>query len=90
MDPILRGLSPQFEAPYGQIGQSSIPPEQLLRPLLLQLLNLLRSERQPVEQLEYILRYRWFVVLDLEVAACHTASFAKNRHRHSSQEWRGR
>jgi transposase len=65
VDPILRDLSPQFEALYSQTGRPSIPPEQLLRALLLQLLYSIRSERQLDEQLEYNLLYRWFVGLDL-------------------------
>jgi hypothetical protein len=60
VDPILRDLSPQFAALYSQTGRPSIPPEQLLRALLLQLLSSIRSERQLVEQLEYNLLFRWF------------------------------
>ncbi|MFN8858964.1 MAG: IS5 family transposase [Gemmatimonadaceae bacterium] len=81
VDPILRDLSPQFEALYSQTGRPSIPPEQLLRALLLQLLYSIRSERQLVEQLEYNLLYRWFVGLDLEAAAWHATTFTKNRQR---------
>lgn len=81
VDPILRDVSPQFEALYSQTGRPSIPPEQLLRALLLQLLFAIRSERQLVEQLEYNLLYRWFVGLDLEAAAWHATTFTKNRQR---------
>ncbi len=81
VDPILRDLSPQFEALYSQTGRPSIPPEQLLRALLLQLLFSIRSERQLVEQLEYNLLYRWFVGLDLEATAWHATTFTKNRQR---------
>lgn len=81
VDPILHELSPQFEALYSQTGRPSIPPEQLLRALLLQLLYTIRSERQLIEQLEYNLLYRWFVGLDLEEAAWHATTFTKNRQR---------
>ncbi len=81
VDPILRELSPQFEARYSQTGRPSIPPEQLLRALLPQLLYSIRSERQLVEQLEDNLLYRWFVGLDLEAAAWHATTFTKNRQR---------
>jgi len=86
VDPILRDLSPQFEALYSETGRPSIPPEQLLRALLLQLLYSIRSERQLVEQLEYNLLYRWFVGLDLEASAWHATTFTKNRQRLLSRE----
>ena len=81
VDPLLRDLSPQFEALYSATGRPSIPPEQLLRALLLQLLYSIRSERQLVEQLEYNLRYRWFVGLDLdlEASAWHATMFTEKR-----------
>jgi transposase len=81
VDPILRDLSPQFEVLDSATGRPSIPPEQLLRALLLQLLYSIRSERQLVEQLEYNLLYRWFVGLDLEASAWHATTFTKNRQR---------
>lgn len=49
VDPLLRDLSATFDALYSGPGRPSIPPEQLL----LQILYSIRSERQPVEQLEY-------------------------------------
>ncbi|MHB1060081.1 MAG: IS5 family transposase [Rhodanobacter sp.] len=81
IDPILRGLSPQFEALYSRVGRPSVPPEQLLRALLLQLFYSIRSERQLVEQLEYNLLFRWFVGLELEDPAWHATTFTKNRER---------
>jgi transposase len=81
VDPILRELSSQFEALYSQTGRPSIPPEQLLRAPLVQLLYSIRSERQLVEQLEYNLLFRWFVGLDLEASAWHATTFTKNRQR---------
>lgn len=81
VDPILRELSPQFEALYSATGRPSIPPEQLLRALLLQLFYSIRSERQLIEQLEYNLLYRWFVGLELEASAWHPTTFSKNRQR---------
>jgi transposase len=81
VDPILRDLSPTFDALYSGTGRPSIPPEQLLRALLLQVLYSIRSERQLVEHLEYNLLYRWFVGLDLEASAWHATTFTKNRQR---------
>jgi hypothetical protein len=50
IDPILRELSPRFGRLYAKNGRASIPPEYLLRALLLQLLYSVRSERMLVEQ----------------------------------------
>src|SRR3970040_1245065 len=63
VDPLLVELSPRFQTLYSAIGRPSIPPEQLLRALLLQLCYTIRSERQLMEQLDYNLLYRWFVGL---------------------------
>ena len=81
VDPILRELSPQFEVLYSRVGRPSVPPEQLLRALLLQVFFSIRSERQLVEQLEYNLLFRWFVGLELDDAAWHATTFTKNRAR---------
>ncbi len=54
VDPLLLQLSPQFQRLYSALGRPSIPPEQLLRALLLQVLYTIRSERQLMEQLDYI------------------------------------
>jgi transposase len=81
VDPILRTLSPRFDALYSERGRPSIPPELLLRALLLQTLYTIRSERQLVEQLEYNLLFRWFVGLDLDASAWHATTFTKNRQR---------
>lgn len=81
VDPILCDRSPTFDALYSGTGRPSIPPEQLLRALLLQVLYTIRSERQLVEQLEHNLLYRWFVGLDLEASAWHATTFSRNRQR---------
>lgn len=81
VDPILRDLSPRFAALYSAAGRPSVPPEQLVRALLLQLLYSIRSERQLVEQLEYNLLFRWFVGLELDADAWHATTFTKNRQR---------
>jgi Transposase domain (DUF772) len=60
-DEALRRLSPRFEALYAKTGRASIPPEHLLRALLLQVLYSVRSERMLIEQIEYNLLFRWFV-----------------------------
>jgi transposase len=80
-DEALRQLSPQFEAIYAQSGRPSVPPEQLLRALLLQALYTVRSERLLVEQLEYNLLFRWFVGLGMDDAVWTPTTFTKNRER---------
>jgi transposase len=67
-DAALGRLSPRFETLYASIGRPSVPPEQLLRALLLQVLYSVRSERLLIEQLEYNLLFRWFVGLDMDDA----------------------
>lgn len=78
----LQRLSPHFDALYarGQ-GRPSIPPEQLLRALLLQVLYSIRSERQLMERIEFDIMYRWFVGLNLDDAVWTPTVFSKNRRR---------
>jgi len=66
---------------YATDGRPSIPPEQLLRALLLQVLYTIRSERQLMEQLDFNLLYRWFVGLPLDAPVWHPTTFTKNRDR---------
>jgi transposase len=81
VDPILRDLSPRFDAIYSRKGRPSIPPEQLLRALLLQVLYSVRSERMLCEQLEYNLLFRWFVGLSMDDRVWVPTVFTKNRDR---------
>ena len=52
-DAVLARLSPRFDRLYSDIGRPSVPPEQLLRALLLQALYTVRSEWLLMEQLQY-------------------------------------
>ena len=63
---VLDSLSSEFEALYSSTGRPSIPPEQLLRALLLQAFYSVRSERQLMEQLDFNMLYRWFVGLGMD------------------------
>src|SRR5262245_11028597 len=81
VDEVLRGLSPQFAALYARTGRPSIPPEKLLRALLVQLLYSVRSERQLMEQLDYNLLFRWFVGLNMDDPVWDATVFTKNRER---------
>jgi transposase len=85
-DGALGKMGSEFEGLYSKIGRPSIPPEQLLRALLLQMLYSVRSERMLVEQLEYNLLFRWFVGLPLSEHAWDATSFTKNRERLLSGE----
>ena len=64
---------------YASEGRPSIPPEQLLSALLLQVFYGIRSERQLMEQLDYNLLYRWFVGLSPDDPIWDPTSFTKNR-----------
>ena len=65
---ILAAMSDQFAALYSDVGRPSIPPEQLFRALLLQILYTVRSERQLMDQMNYNLLFRWFVGLTMDEA----------------------
>ena len=80
-DRALERLSPRFGSLYVNFGRPSIPPEKLLRALLLQALYTIRSERQLMEQLDYNLLFRWFVGLGMDDAVWSPTTFSKNRDR---------
>src|SRR6201987_4395896 len=81
VDTALAALSPEFEGLYAKFGRPSIPPERLLRALLLQAFYSVRSERQLMEQLEYNLLFRWFVGLSLDDEIWDETVITKNRER---------
>ncbi|CAL4869759.1 hypothetical protein MMA231_04051 (plasmid) [Asticcacaulis sp. MM231] len=66
---------------YSAIGRPSIPPEKLLRSLLLQPFYTIRSERQLMEQMDYNLLFRWFVGLSMDAPIWDVTVFTKNRDR---------
>ena len=74
-------LDRKFRSLYSQTGRPSIPPEHLLRALLLQVLYTIRSERLLMEQLEYNLLFRWFVGLEMDDRVWNVTVFTKNRDR---------
>jgi len=80
-DAALQRLSPRFDRLYSTIGRPSIPPEKLLRALLLQMLYSIRSERLLMEELDYSVLYRWFVGLSLDDPIWDATTFSKNRDR---------
>lgn len=78
----LADLSEDFAALYPpRLGRPSIPPERLLRAMLLQAFYGIRSERQLMERMEFDLLFRWFVGLGVDDTAWDHSSFTKNRDR---------
>src|ERR1700694_2339729 len=85
-DAVLSGMSASFEALYSKVGRPSVPPERLLRALLLQVFYSVRSERMLMEQLDYNLLFRWFVGMEMDEPVWNHAVFSKNRDRLLNQE----
>src|ERR1700732_1927164 len=86
VDGVLKNMSPQFGKLYSKVGRPSIPPERLLRALLLQVFYSVRSERLLMEQLNYNLLFRWFVGLEIDDPVWNHAVFSKNRDRLLNQD----
>ncbi len=74
-------VSGEFQKLYSPLGRELIPPERLLRALLLQAFYSIRSERQLVERIDHDLLFRWFVGLGIEDPVWDATSFTKNRDR---------
>jgi len=77
----LEALTGDFSAAYSQLGRPSIPPEMLLRAMLLQAFYSIRSERQLMERLDTDLLFRWFVGLGVDDRVWDHSTFSKNRDR---------
>jgi len=78
---VLKDILASFGRIYSREGRPSIPPEHLLRALLLQVLFSVRGERMLMEQLNYNLLFRWFVGLNMDDAVWSPTTFSKNRER---------
>jgi transposase len=81
VDGALRELSPTFDQMYAVDGRPSIPPEHLLKSLVLIALYSIRSERQFCERLQYDLLFKWFLDLNIADPAFNPSTFSKNRER---------
>ena len=86
VDKVLTAMSRQFDKLYAETGRPSIPPERLLRALLLQVFYSIRSERMLMEQLNYNLLFRWFVGMEMDEPVRNHAVFSKNRERLWNQD----
>ena len=80
-DQALLELSPVFDQMYSSVGRPSIPPERLLKSMVLMALYTVRSERQFCEQLDYNLLFRWFLDMDMQEPSFDPTVFTKNRDR---------
>ena len=80
-DRVLESLHPLFENAYSTTGRPSVPPERLLKALLLMALYSLRSERQLCEQIDLNLLFRWFLDTQPSDEAFDATTFTKNRQR---------
>jgi transposase len=80
-DKALQSLSKEFDRMYSHVGRPSVPPEVLLKSLLLQILFSIRSNRQLVEQLSYNILFRWFLGVSLEDRIWDHSTFSQNQER---------
>ena len=78
-------MSRLFNAIYSEQGRPSVPPERLLKAMLLQALYSIRSERQLVERIDTDLLFRWFLGMDPAEEAFHATAFTHNRDRLAEQ-----
>lgn len=80
-DRSLAAMSSVFDEMYSATGRPSIPPEMLLKSMLLMALYSVRSERHFCEQLDYDLLFRWFLDMDMVEDSFDASTFSKNRER---------
>lgn len=78
---IFHAMRADFNGAYSPLGRPSIPPEQLLKALLLQALFSIRSESLLMQQIDYNLLFRWFLNLSVEAPVWTPESFSMNRER---------
>lgn len=81
VDEALRKMSPTFDAMYAEVGRPSIPPERLVKGMLLMAFFSVRSERLLCEQIRYNMLFRWFLDMDMTETPFDHSVFSKNRDR---------
>lgn len=81
VDRCLKQMQAHFNTLYAEAGRPSIPPERLMRALVLQVVYGVRSERRLMQDLDLHLLYRWFVGLSPDDAVWDVTVFTKNRDR---------
>jgi len=78
---VLKRMSATFDTMYSKVGRPSIPPERLLKSMVLMALYSIRSERLFCEQLDYNMLFRWFLDMNLEEPSFDHSTFSQNRER---------
>lgn len=81
VDTALDNLSPVFCQMYSHTGRPSIPPERLLKAMLLQVLYSIPSNVKLVEQIHFSILFRWFLGLGLDEPVWNHSSFSTNQER---------
>lgn len=81
VDEFMKSLDEKFQKMYSSTGRPSIPPERLLKALLLQILFSIRSERSLMEHIDFNILYRWFIGLSIDEPVWDHSTFSKNRDR---------
>lgn len=81
VDEALNKLSPDFSQMYSHTGRPSIPPERMLKAMLLQVLYSIPSNVKLVEQIHFSILFRWFLGLGLDEPVWDHSSFSKNQER---------
>lgn len=80
-DEALKAIDPVLEQMYAKHGRPSIPPERLLKSMLLMALFSIRSDRQLCEQVNYNLMFRWFLDMEMTERVWDRTTFSHNRDR---------
>ena len=81
VEKILLDMSPDFGALYPKLGRPSIPPETIMKSMLLMAFHSVRSNRQFCEQLDYNILFRWFLDMSIDEASFHHTAFSKMKTR---------
>lgn len=81
VDEELSRMSRRFDAAYADTGRPGVPPERLLKALLLQSLYSVRSENQLCERIDTDLLFRWFLDMDPAEEMFDATVFTHNRPR---------
>jgi transposase len=81
VDTALDNLSPVFSQMYSHTGRPSIPPERLLKAMLLQVLYSIPSNVKLVEQIHFSILFRWFLGLSFNEPVWDNSSFSTNQER---------
>ncbi len=81
VDRALLDLSPELSKMYSHTGRTSIPPEKLLKALLLQAFYSVRSVRLLMEEINYSILFPWFLDLGLDDSVSDDPTFSQNQER---------